>query len=72
VLIIPIGVCLCSDSVGVALAAIAALIIPVVAIIPIFGFIGAVPILGLFFVYVVRRGVLSADAGRNDLIQCPS
>jgi len=61
VLLIPIGTCLCSDSVLAALAAAAALMVPVIAINPFYGFIGAIPILGLFFVYVLRKGVISVD-----------
>ena len=72
VLIIPIGVCLCSDSAGVALAAIAALIIPVMAIIPIYGFVGTVPILVLFFAYVVGGERFRPTCRRSGPVQCLS
>ncbi len=67
VLIIPIGICLCSDSVWAALAAVSALIVPVSAIVPVYGFIGAIPILGLCFVYVVGKGVISVEQGGTGL-----
>ena len=67
VLIIPIGICLCSNSVWAALAGAAALVVPVTAIVPNYGFIGAIPILGLFFVYVVRKGVILVEAGCTQL-----
>jgi hypothetical protein len=72
VLIIPIGICLGSNSVWVALAAVAALIVPAIAIVPTYAFIGAIPILGLFFLHVVRKGVISAEVGRNGLAEYPS
>jgi hypothetical protein len=67
ILLIPIGICLCSNSVPVALAATAALIVPAIAINPFYGFIGAIPILGLFFAYALRRGVISMDESVSPL-----
>jgi hypothetical protein len=52
VLLIPIGLFLCSNSVPATLAGIAALIAPSVAIWPLYGFIGAIPILMLFIFYL--------------------
>jgi Glycosyltransferase family 87 len=49
VLIIPIGLCLSSDSAWVVLAALATFIVPLTAIVPTYGFVGAVPILLLLF-----------------------
>jgi hypothetical protein len=47
ILFIPIGLCLCGDSVWASLAAIAALIVPISAIVPLYGYLGAIPILAL-------------------------
>jgi hypothetical protein len=70
ILIIPIGLCLCSDSVWAALAAIALLIVPITAIIPLYAYLGAIPILALFFisslkqeVYQIHEGVLPLHRG---------
>jgi hypothetical protein len=49
VLIIPIGLCLCTNSVGAALAGTLALVGSVAAIAPLYGFVGAVPLLPLLF-----------------------
>jgi len=69
-LIIPIGLCLCSDSVWAALAAIALLIVPITAIFPLYAYLGAIPILALFFissikpeVYQIHDGVPAAFLG---------
>ncbi|HWY22005.1 MAG TPA: glycosyltransferase family 87 protein [Candidatus Acidoferrum sp.] len=48
ILIVPIGLCLCGDSVWTALAAVAALIVPISAIVPLYGYLGSVPFLALF------------------------
>jgi hypothetical protein len=48
ILFIPIGLCLCGDSVWAAVAGIAALIVPITAILPLYAYLGAIPILGLF------------------------
>lgn len=56
ILMIPVGLCLCGDSVWVALAAVAALIIPVTAVVPWYGYLSAIPILAL----------LAATAGRTE------
>jgi Glycosyltransferase family 87 len=49
VLIIPIGLCLCGNSVWAALVAVAALIVPITAILPLYAYLGAIVILALFF-----------------------
>jgi len=71
VFLIPIGICLCSDSVWITLMAIAALIFPVAAIVPIYAFVGGVPILGLFVACVVQKGVLSESLYKG-VVECPN
>jgi hypothetical protein len=48
-LIIPIGICLCGDSVWAALAAVAVLIVLITAIVPLYAYLGAIAIVALFF-----------------------
>jgi hypothetical protein len=56
-LIIPIGLCLCSDSIWAALAAVAVLIVPITAIMPLYAYLGAVPILALFFTSYLNQEI---------------
>ena len=55
VMIIPIGIFLGMDSVWLVLLALLALIAPVTAISPLYGFIGAIPIVALFIAYLVEH-----------------
>ena len=54
ILIIPITLAVSTDSLVMAIAAIATLILPSVAIVPRFGYLAAIPILALFFGYIKR------------------
>ena len=54
ILMIPLGLCLCGDSVWAAMAAIATLIVPTAAIIPWYGYIATIPIVGLLFATAAR------------------
>jgi len=56
VLMIPIGFFLCADSAWLVLIALSALIVPVTAIWPLYGYIGAIPIVALFVSYLLKRG----------------
>jgi len=63
VLMIPMGFFLCADSAWLVLIALSALIVPVTAIWPLYGYIGAIPILALFVAYLLKRGQFeSAEA----------
>jgi hypothetical protein len=58
VLMIPLGLALCGDSVWAALAAVSVLIVPATAIWPLYGFMGAIPTLALFVIYLLREDSL--------------
>ena len=67
ILLIPIALCLCSDSIWVALSSLAALMMPITAIFPLYAYLGAIPILALFLagylkpaIYAGNENVLSA------------
>ena len=63
VLMIPMGFFLCADSAWLVLIALSALIVPVTAIWPLYGYIGAIPILALFVAYLLKGGQFeSAEA----------
>jgi hypothetical protein len=57
ILIIPVGLCLSSGSVRAALAAVAVLIFSCTAILPLYGFLGAIPILTLFVIWVSQQNL---------------
>lgn len=68
ILMIPIGLALCSRSTWLAAAAVAVVILPVVAIVPLYGFIAAVPVLTFFLLAVSREENLSAISGEAAVI----
>lgn len=67
-LMIPAGLCLCSQSRWVALTAISVFILPIAAVVPIFGFVGGFAILSLF-IGGMRFGQRSFESGARDASQ---
>ncbi|HEV2383049.1 MAG TPA: glycosyltransferase family 87 protein [Terriglobia bacterium] len=72
ILMIPMGLCLCSDSVWAALAAVATLVVPVTAVIPWWGYFSAIPILALLFATASRTGsgCPTLDFGSREPTDC--